>query len=352
MSRRLRGAAVVLVVVLALSAGLLAVARQDRNTFPSIRSHGPSGTRAFAELLRSEGIRVDLDQTTNPKLKPGDVAIALFVSEDPSDELRAPWLQTLESNLDGPLSDGAAIIVSQIPPDFREATQAAKYLQDVHLAIDQSHWEVSMGEPASGELPFAVADGTAIFSGPQVGGFALAGHYGSGHVVQVTSGIGATNQFIAKGDNAAAWLHLVKMQLEEGGRVVFLEATFSPPVDPGKLASIGAWLSYAWWQLVLGAIVVAYALGKPFGYDWGSRVRQRGTRDLADALASIMARAKHTEPALAAVARRVRSKYSTDTERVKRAEETLRRAQAAPSVKDALRLSIELERDQPDPASQ
>jgi hypothetical protein len=120
--------------------------------------------------------------------------------------------------------------------------------------------------------------------------------------IDVTDGIGATNRYISRYDNAAVFTSLFRLIAKPGDKVVFVEAAVGNTIQPSLLEKIGAWAIGAWWQLLLLAAVVAYTLGKRFGIPDAIPFRQRGTRELVDAMGDLFKRGRATNVALGAVA--------------------------------------------------
>ena len=121
---------------------------------------------------------------------------------------------------------------------------------------------------------------------------------GKGTAFVVRDGIGATNRFIDKQQNAELFGRLFSMVAGSGKRFVFTEANFGHVSQRGLLESIGPWANAAWQQLLLLGIVIAFTLGKRFGLPEETRTAQRGSRELLDAVADTYQRAGSTRNAL------------------------------------------------------
>jgi hypothetical protein len=61
---------------LILSAGAMTLGRTGSETSPGIENYSPSGTRAFAELLRNRGYVPRSERNPSPRIRKDEVAIA------------------------------------------------------------------------------------------------------------------------------------------------------------------------------------------------------------------------------------------------------------------------------------
>jgi hypothetical protein len=119
--------------------------------------------------------------------------------------------------------------------------------------------------------------------------------------VYIEDAVAATNRYIARNDNAALFAGLVRSLAKPGGKVVFIEASVGNIVQQSLLDIVGGWAISAWWQILLLGAVVIYTMGKRFGIADVTAYRQRGTRELVDAVADVYKRSGATHAALEAV---------------------------------------------------
>jgi hypothetical protein len=305
--------------LLAVASGLFFLGTRERATSPSSTSYLPSGTRAFVDLLRELGYSVALDQSSKPKLRADDLALG-FVLEDerfdfggpPQEPKQSPTEKTLLKHVE----EGGRAVLLQVPPDFLSASKlAAGGARKVTLTSGPgSTFAVTKGSIYSGRslLLNSTEEGYTLGLG-EAGAFLRLFPTGKGLVGVVYDATGATNRFLDQEQNAEFYAWLVAT-LAPNRRIVVLEALHAAPVDPGLLASIGAWAQGAWWQSVLLFLVIVFTLGKRFGVPDALRTRQRGGRELVNAYADVLARARKPQVALKTIVndmdREVRRKYS------------------------------------------
>jgi hypothetical protein len=114
----------------------------------------------------------------------------------------------------------------------------------------------------------------------------------------VADGIGITNRFLDRRDNAEFYLNCVRALVRPSARIGFLEAAHGPVSPPTLMGILGPWAETAWWQALLAGAVIVLTLGKRFGLPAEGRSKESGSKDLADALSSLMGRARATDLAL------------------------------------------------------
>ncbi len=286
--------------ILILSVVMLSFARQDRTSEPSIASFGPSGLRVFAELLRQDGYEVAETLSLSPRLKPND-AIVLISREESMEELisseskahqaKVKALRTQHLALGGVVIDGA------IARDFGQATLTAEKNPLPLESPNQAKSATISSAPSSVDPGFdADEPSTPIWTN-----FASVAVLDKGLHLTIDDVIGATNRFIDRQQNAEVFLALVHGVVPKGGRVVFVESSWSIQQEPGFFADLGPWAAAGWAQLIFLGVVIAYSLGKPFGLPSEGRTSQRGQRDLVDAITGTFRRAQATPIAMSAL---------------------------------------------------
>ena len=294
--------------LLAIAAGLITLGQQDQRADPEVKSYGPSGMSAFAELLRKNGVDVSINQESKPKLGPNDIAVAFRIIKPTADNL---FGQTetpedrFEDNFWQFIENGGSGIVLPLRQDYLEAsrsTQGYPFTTVKDLATGQSFNITSSRVQTSTSFDLPTATSNADYmdlwkDAPDL--FLRAYRYGKGTALVVRDGIGVTNRFIDKNDNAKAFTALVAILAKSHKHVVFTEASFGNVSDPGILEAVGPWANAAWQQLIVLGLVVVYTLGKRFGIAEERRTVQRGSRELLDAVADTFGRAKSTQAALA-----------------------------------------------------
>lgn len=277
---------------------VITLGRRESEAFPSAASYNPSGVAALAELLRREGYQVRADSLTTPSLAPGEVPIAFeysvsrddFATEDsPFDT----WLHRF-------VGQGGRAVVFSLDPRFQAASRAALARPISVSNRSGRHLSIYAG-PALEDLPWLDSDT------PQMGllsyrGGSVADAYavGKGLLVYGRDGLAATNRFLDRGDDAEFVLSLVRAAAPPGSRLVFTEAAFGNGEQQGLLGTIGRWAEAAWYQCLFFFVVVVVTLGIRFGLPEEARRRQRGMRELVDAVSDTYLRAEATDAALRA----------------------------------------------------
>jgi hypothetical protein len=260
----------VLVALLLGSALLMLVGAPDERFLPTAGNYAPSGTAAFAELIRRDGYQVAVDTAPKPVARPGDLQIFF-------------WLGADAGPAEPPRSSAKRLT-------FAVSAAAEPYTQQAQSQLDGSQMQVSVDGTAlpgvTGRLPLWTAGGDQFTitscppSGLQVRGFA-----------------GATNRYIDQADNAAFALWHVRRLARPGGRVVFCEAAYAQS-NPSLAQQLGPWAVALKWQAILFAAVVLYTVSRRFGLPSAQKAEARGTREFVDGLADTMLRAKHSDWAL------------------------------------------------------
>ena len=304
----------VLLGLLILSSGLLVLGSRESTSQPSATSYGPSGTRVLAELLRETGYKVEISRLAKPKLRNGDLAIGFIVKQrqfnfggPPDSPKDTPTKKAIRSHVES----GGRALIFQVPSDFVSASKLANsstHEISVPSSIHERNLSVSRGDTdsyESTELVSSETDGYTVgFAEGDQPWFRIFGK-GKGILGVVYDATGATNRFIDRSANADSFDRIVRFLAQQGGRIVFIEALHSAPVDPGLIASIGSWASAAWWQVILLFMLICYTLGKRFGLPEVVRGRQRGGRELVDAYGDVLSRSNKPQIPLKKIVREV-----------------------------------------------
>lgn len=310
--------AYVLTALLAGSVLLLLFAREGGRAFPSIASSKPSGLRALAEILGNAGYDVVLEGASRPKLEPDDLAVTVQLSTQAS-PLDAPEgspeerVQTIVKEHEW---SGGAHLRLQIPGDFDERSRLAQNSRSPVRNPYGPKGSPPLHVQDLPETPFgieasAVEDRVPLWVLPDLVArrtWAYVDTSSGARSVTLPYGLALTNRFIDRADHARIAAAIVAALAPEGGRVVFLEASFGNVREPSLLADLGPWAVAAQWQFLLLFVVVAYSLGKRFGLPDPGRVTERGARELVDAYATLMQRAKRRDLALRILADRAEAR--------------------------------------------
>lgn len=298
----------VLLGLLFVAGGLLYLGKREGVAQPSAESYNPSGSRALAELLRRSGFEVKVDRTSKPKLEKSDLAVAFLVPasgffggtrpDDPEDPLRMTLREHLES--------GGRTVFLHVPREFGQASQLAYSSRHaVYLSgrmSDDPDFEISAGanldEFYSYDAFVMDEPGLSLATNEDEAELIRLTNLQDGIIASVNDATSFTNRFLDQEENAAFAVWLFRTFTPETGRIVILEAMHAPPIDPGLLGMFGPWAVAGWWQAVFLFLVLAYTLGRRFGLPEKERTSQRGGRELVDAYADVLARAKMARVAL------------------------------------------------------
>lgn len=312
--------------LLVIAASLFVLGTRERRAAPSAFSYGPSGTAAFVQLLRNAGYRVEITRRSKPALTPETLAIGFLIKEvDAWNPEAHAEDESARKHFRESLARGARALLVQIPADFSQATRTAAQGTmsarfDASLVSDdgQTHFEITRGGVsfASPNDPFPDEAAPPYVAVLETEGDPLLEIQAidKGLLATVLDGTGATNRFLDRAQNADFLLWAVGMINPDRRPILILESMSGEAVDPGLLGTLGSWATAAWWQFVLVLVVVAYTLGRRFGLPEVARSRQRSGRELVDAYADVMRRARRPEVALqkivAEVDRELRRKFN------------------------------------------
>ena len=265
----------------------------ESTTVPSANSYAPSGMRAFFELTQRLGYKARVDRSTRPVLHPGDVAICASVSGtsvNQSDEF--------DGHVTEKVSQGAGVLVLHMYTDFKVASSATTSKARDNLRNQDLEVSASPDDLGISWNPFGESGLQMVAVAGSNGALSTVGPIDKGRMAVIANGIAATNKFIGEVDNARYLIDHIAALVGESGTVVFCEAAIGISSEPGLLQTLGLWAQGMAWQVSLLFLVVAYSLGKRFGYAETSKFRQAGTHDLVDALASMYRRSKSAHVAL------------------------------------------------------
>lgn len=290
-----------MVALLAVAGLMISMAGAQSDTEPSPISYHPSGTAALYQLLQKRGYQVSINQALAPRLGSGQVAIAFGLPDDEIPEEGAePQIQQTDKALEASEKAGATVIWLPLAEDFNDASQ--HQIATTAQGLDGQERLLTTGQTApstsfdaydeSQDLP-VLSDSDPI---PPV----FARKVGRGYGVTYTDGLGLTNRFIDKNDNAATLLSVLTSFAPPKARVQFVTGAYGKSVAPGLLETIGPWAQASWFQLLLLLLVVAVTLSFRFGLPEELRPKQRGSRELLDAIADTYERSRSNVPSVEA----------------------------------------------------
>jgi hypothetical protein len=295
--------------LLVLSGALFLLGARESRTNPSAISFGPSGTRGFADLLRKFGHDVQVTSASNPSLEADDLVLGFVLGSSFGEREGPDAPNVLGKSLRKHVERGGRAFVLKVAADFPTASRMASgspqrvaFERSVLPAGTPSEATVSIGQSLDPyfdeglvrpEDPFVRTVRTT--SGQPVMDVHRTGR---GMVAVLHDGIGATNRFLDKEQNAEFLLWSAAWLKPSNGRIVILEAMHGAAIDPGLLGILGGWVAAGWWQLVLALVVIGFTLGRRFGLPETDRTHQRSTRELVDAYADTMNRSRKPQVAM------------------------------------------------------
>jgi hypothetical protein len=281
---------------------LLSAGRNETSTRPRADSFSPSGAAALFALLSSRGYKVEIDRSPRPKLGPGDVAIAFELETGLPDPSETTRLTDVGKELTASVHRGSVLFDLPLGTDFA-AVSAESHLHTYARSGKQSRG-ITEGSGYEGSVVFPEDEGNPDNGATVLGDNSQNGIWaekiGSGYKVSYLDGIGLTNRFIDSADNAQVFLETLRAFSAPGSRVVFTEAAFGNIDEPGLMQTIGPWAEAAWFQLLFLFVVIVYTLGRRFGLPEEYRPKQKGTRELLEAITDTFIRAKAGSAALKA----------------------------------------------------
>lgn len=294
----------VLAILLIGASVALIWSQSDRDTNPSGLSTGPSGTRAFMELLRADGYDVVVDESAKPQLAGATLLIAFPVLDSMTGaEEEVPQNSFLEEQIRPFVQKGGCALIFGLPQDFDEETRSAKNSVRVSNRFDPDPkaYNVSSGRIVyltAGELASSGSPTVSSWQGEEGESFVSIAKEGNGYLVAVADGLGTTNRFITAFDNATLFLKLVRSLAPAGSKIVVCEAAIHGGIRPSLFEAIGPWAAKARNQVIALFLLGILILGVRFGFPEAPRVLQRGSRELVDAIGDTLRRAKQTKLSL------------------------------------------------------
>lgn len=306
--------------MLVVSGVLMSLGHSETNSFPSASSFEPSGTRAFYELLSSQGYDVRAETNSLATPDPDALYVAFLVeyptsilensrmldeAELPNDEQETP-ASIRERGRMGALKEvidaKANLLIIWLPRDFHGASVTAeskstlvKSAYGTGLEINSSQYGISNGwhNPNQDVLP--------LWNGPGSLSYVAVGKIHGSYVAESYEGVPFTNRFIDRYDNANYVSQIVKAIAPKSKKVVFYEKTIGNVATPTVFAIIGPWAASMWTQIIFVFLMVAIFGAIRFGLPDERKVSQSGTRELVDALGETYARTKSTHVGLQAI---------------------------------------------------
>jgi hypothetical protein len=351
-SKQLQSIGVGLSLVLSLSVIGMLIAKNERQTMPSMTSSKPSGLRLFSQLLERNGVPMKLERTLSPVFQPNDLVVVARIPGDR--ETSEVFQKAMVKHLD----EGGNILEIRMDDGFNDSSIAAANPVKVRSLLDREAEPFLVNLPNPSDSLVNVEEMSLIDNQSSVkqGLYEAIENAGSpvssvrrqskGYIWSFHNALPVSNRFLDKHDNAAFVMDHVRRMKKPGARVVFAEAGIGNVTQETILSLIGPWARATGWQVALLFGVVIFSLGVPFGVVRGKSVYQRGSRDVVHAVGQLLRRGRNigyaNQQIFEATRRRLFKKYglhpgSPDSDIRKRAPE---------NVADAfLRLSLKVKND-------
>lgn len=292
----------VLLGLLAVASGVIFLGERENMTRPDSNAYSPSGTRAFRTLLERNGFRTRSTRSMVQPLPADELVVAFYFLDGTPNFAYPDWNAGATGEmLKRHFRNGGRALILSLPRNFRYATEH-KTDSAIQPAFEADDLVVSLGSDS--EWTYSSADGgdkDQVLYTLQDEPFLWVDKVERGAALTVQNAFGATNRFLDVADNAETMLQAA--QMAAGGRTnaVFLEASYGNVSEPALVETIGPWATGAWWQLNLLFVTLILALGIRFGPPADRRLRQRGSRDIADAMRDTYQRVGATDVAMQAI---------------------------------------------------
>lgn len=288
----------VLASLLILAAIGISYGRSSSEAKPTIDNFGPSGSAAFATLLRNNGYSVRNMTAAFPNVR-GDEIVIAFVD----DTVRGEDEQPIFEHFNQAASKGTKLLLLPLDRDFKEASAMANVVKanspanskTISLKVRETVGDVYFPgqEQNAVQLPLWIAE-------PSKNNLAYLRKVRTGYEVVARDGLVATNRFIDQEQNATFLMDLVRKIGGKSRSIAFAEGLYNP-TPPSLFDVLGRWSESAWWQLVFLFVVIVYSLGKRFGLPDEPRPVQTGQRELVNAVADTYRRANAAQIAARAI---------------------------------------------------
>jgi hypothetical protein len=130
-SKQLQSIGVGLSLVLSLSVIGMLIAKNERQTMPSMTSSKPSGLRLFSQLLERNGVPMKLERTLSPVFQPNDLVVVARIPGDR--ETSEVFQKAMVKHLD----EGGNILEIRMDDGFNDSSIAAANPVKVRSLLDR-----------------------------------------------------------------------------------------------------------------------------------------------------------------------------------------------------------------------
>lgn len=267
---------------------------------PSITNFKPSGYSIAAELLRRQGYTVTQELDPYKQLDPKALIVLVTIE---SESFISPIAEAeMDANVSAALGSlqsfekkGGRWLELFMDEDFQQASRKETEPTKIRFVGKQGQeFQVSGVHETTAPLetvyPIAVDGSNAVIGGYNVKDAFLG--------IMAVNGIAFTNRYIDEYDNANLFVQLVKLSAQDRQHIIFFEPSWGNASPPSVLEVIGPWSIAMFWQLLLLLLVIAWTLAPRFGLIQSDPVKQRGTKDILEAMGLFLRRGKKHDQAL------------------------------------------------------
>lgn len=271
----------VLGILLGLAYLLVLSGRIAEDDAPSVANTSGGGLSAFAELLRTSGFRVRVEDDLRPRFGPDEFVILPLAARNPfqdpeqAEEGGKSLLKQIPTAPGGSLLLNASTVLRQ-----GQTLAYANRVTGERLQVRTGTGETDVAElKAFGSLVVLFREGSTP------GGIETTKVDGR-RVVVIERGEMATNRYLDGPENAALLVGLMRA-VARGKEIVFYEGLGA---GGGLLASLGDWAFAARNQVLLALGLLVISLGSRFGLAPKARRKETGQREQSDALGNLLRR--------------------------------------------------------------
>ena len=293
---------------------------------PYAASFDPSGSAAFAELLRRDGYQVQIDTLLPTHLLPDVLGVSFVRRDTISSPLEIPESATTATKKAAANSSGGDDLEELMkPPSAPDSIRLIVshlrnggnamilgYNPGIDLKLDHPV-TLTVNDPTGHTYNLALPSGVGAYSEDLADAdavlpawlcanqpFANLDQIGNGHAVVLDDGELAMNTYIDRGDDARLLLDQIHLLAPKGSAIELIDGSING-ASGGLIEALGPWAHGVQLQLILVGIVIVYALGKRFGLADETPLPQRGARDLLDGIADTYDRGRAAKAGLQAV---------------------------------------------------
>ncbi|MBS1705953.1 MAG: hypothetical protein JST40_08770 [Armatimonadetes bacterium] len=312
-----------LLAAIVMSAVFVYFSKEESELLPSATNNLPSGTMAFAELLRESGYEVSIIDSHSQKVGTDALAIVFVPMSSstpfgPSTVENQPAMDSVDRMLKTRADSGGNVLLLGFPVEFDEESKASSapiLLKSNSIEPDNN---LSLLGPTSGfptllreissedELDEFVEEETnqgyllwvPVLDNQFYDWRITSEPYKKSSVFRFSGGALFSNRFIDQADNGRLARTLVQQAAMGRKKVLFVETGLGNASGASLWQTLGPYASAAYLQFLLLLGVVLWTSSRRFGPPVEETITIRGSRELVDGFGDLLARGKHTGMAL------------------------------------------------------